>query len=72
MVALLCGMDIRTHLRAKCLTQRDIAQRLNVSDATVCKWLSRKHPVPIRLLKPLAGFIGVKVDVLLAALEPSK
>lgn len=64
------GMDIRSHLRLKGLTQRDVARQLQVSDANVSKWLDRKTPVPVRVLRPMAEYIGVEVDALLVALEP--
>lgn len=63
-------MDIRSHIKSKGITQRAIARKLKVSEASMSEWLDGKKAVPSRVLAPMAGIIGIKVDVLLAALVP--
>lgn len=63
-------MDIRSHIKSKGITQRAIARKLKVSEASMSEWLDGKKAVPSRVLAPMASIMGVKVDVLLAALVP--
>lgn len=48
------------------LTQRDLADRIGVSDKTISKWETGKGLPDITLLEPLAGALGVSVTELLA------
>ena len=48
------------------MTQRDLAQRLNVSDKTISKWETGRGLPDITLLEPLAGALGVSVTELLS------
>lgn len=47
------------------LTQRQLAERLHISDKTVSKWERGQSLPDISLLLPLADFFGVSVDSLL-------
>lgn len=49
------GEIIRGLREKRRLTQRDLAQRLNVSDKTISKWETGRGLPDITLLEPLAG-----------------
>ena len=49
------GEVIRSLREKRRLTQRDLAQRLNVSDKTISKWETGRGLPDITLLEPLAG-----------------
>ena len=48
------------------LTQKELADKIGVSDKTVSKWETGKGLPDITLLEPLAGALGVSVSELLA------
>lgn len=60
------GEIIRGLREKRRLTQRDLAQRLNVSDKTVSKWETGRGLPDITLLEPLAGALSVSVTELLS------
>ena len=60
------GEVIRGLREKRRLTQRDLAQRLNVSDKTVSKWETGRGLPDITLLEPLAGALSVSVTELLS------
>ena len=60
------GEVIRNLREKRRLTQRDLAQRLNVSDKTISKWETGRGLPDITLLEPLAGALGVSVTELLS------
>ena len=60
------GEVIRSLREKRRLTQRDLAQRLNVSDKTISKWETGRGLPDITLLEPLAGALGVSVTELLS------
>ena len=60
------GEIIRGLREKRRLTQRDLAQRLNVSDKTISKWETGRGLPDITLLEPLAGALGVSVTELLS------
>ena len=60
------GEVIRGLREKRRLTQRDLAQRLNVSDKTISKWETGRGLPDITLLEPLAGALGVSVTELLS------
>lgn len=60
-------MDLRQQLKASGVRQRDVAERLGVSEATVSKWLSRKQAVPASMVMPLASALGLSGEAVLAA-----
>ena len=55
------GEVIRGLREKRRLTQRDLAQQLNVSDKTVSKWETGRGLPDITLLEPLAGALSVSV-----------
>ena len=59
------GSVIRALREKKELTQRQLAERLSVSDKTVSKWETGKGLPDISLLEPLAAQLGVSVAELL-------
>ena len=60
------GELIRTLRNEKKLTQKQLAERLNVSDKAVSKW-ERGHGCPdISILSGLAGILGTDIGVLLS------
>lgn len=48
------------------MTQKDLAQKFNVSLVTVCRWEKGKQEPSYETLKRLAVFFGCSVDELLA------
>ena len=60
------GEVIRGLREKRRLTQRDLAQRLSVSDKTVSKWETGRGLPDITLLEPLAGALSVSVTELLS------
>ena len=50
--------------REKALTQRELAERLYVSDKAVSKWERGLSLPDIALLQPLAGELGVRPNAL--------
>lgn len=62
-------MDLRQQLKDSGLRQRDVAERLGVSEATVSKWLSRKQAVPSSMVLPLAAALGISGEALLVAVS---
>ena len=56
---------IRTLREQKTLTQKQLAERLNVSDKTVSKWETGRGLPDISILMELAAALGVSVPELL-------
>lgn len=56
---------IRTLREARGLTQRDVAERIGVTDKAVSKWESGRGLPDISLVEPLAGALGVSIAELL-------
>lgn len=48
------------------LTQRDVAERLNISDKTVSKWETGKGLPEVSLMMPLCEIFGISVNELLS------
>lgn len=57
---------IKTLREQQKLTQKDLAQRLSVSDKAVSKWETGRGLPDLTLLEPLAGALGVSVAELLS------
>ena len=54
------------------ITQSELAEKLNYSDKAVSKW-ERAESIPdVYVLKQIADFFGVKVDVLISEPKPEK
>lgn len=57
---------IRTLREEQGLTQRELAERLNISDKTVSKWETAKGLPDITLMEPLARALNVSLTELMA------
>ena len=55
------GDTIRYLRERRHLTQRELAERLNVSDKTISKWETSRGLPDITLLEPLASTLSVSV-----------
>ena len=64
------GEKISALRREKGLTQRELAERLNVTDKAVSKWETGKNFPDLALLQPLAETLDTTVSALLGAEEP--
>ena len=60
------GDTIRYLRERRHLTQRELAERLNVSDKTISKWETSRGLPDITLLEPLASTLSVSVAELLS------
>lgn len=60
-------MDIKARLRERGIRQKEIADRLDVSEPTVSKWVNGHAVIPTQYLRPMADALAVSVDVLLPA-----
>ena len=60
------GAVIKALREKRNLTQKELADKIGVSDKTVSKWETGKGLPDITLLEPLAGALGVSVSELLA------
>ncbi len=58
------GRFIATTRKEKNLTQRDIAEKLRISDKTVSKWETGKGLPEISLMMPLCEILGITVNEL--------
>lgn len=59
------GKTIRLLREKKQLTQKELADRLSVSDKTISKWENLRGYPDISLLKPLADALGVHIAELI-------
>ena len=60
------GKFIAERRRAKHLTQRELAEKLLVSDKTVSKWETGKGLPEVSLMMPLCEILGINVNELLS------
>ena len=70
MDAVYTGKQIAALRREKGLTQKELAERLSVTDKVVSKWETGKNYPDLALLQPLAETLGTTVSALLGAEEP--
>lgn len=56
---------IKEAIETKGMSQRDVARKLNVTDATICEWISGRKKPTVRHLLDLAELLGVSTDFLL-------
>lgn len=59
------GKVIRELREKKKLTQRELAERINVSDKTVSKWETEKGLPDVAIIEDLAGALGTSITELL-------
>ncbi len=60
------GKFIRQLRKEKKLTQKDIAEKLNISDKTVSKWETGNGLPEVSLMLPLCNLLGISVNELLS------
>lgn len=60
------GKFIKTVRKKKNLTQRDVADRLNISEKTVSKWETGSGLPEVSLMLPLCKLLGISVNELLS------
>jgi len=72
MDAITVGKRIAEYRKARGLTQRELAERLHVTDGAVSKWERGINFPDLALLEPLAGALDIDVIVLLALEEASR
>lgn len=60
------GAVIKELRERNCLTQAELAAKLNVSDKTVSKWETAKGYPDISLLEPIAKVFGISITELLS------
>lgn len=60
------GKFIKEARKLKCLTQRELAEKLNISDKTVSKWETGNGLPDVGLMLPLCGLLDISVNELLS------
>lgn len=60
------GQFIKTIRKEKNLTQREVAERLNISEKTVSKWETGNGLPEVSLMLPLCELLGISVNELLS------
>lgn len=60
------GAMIRRLRESKCMTQQQLAEKLNVTDKAVSKWETNRGYPDISLVQPLADALGVSIIELFA------
>ena len=63
---ILTGQFIKAIRKEKGLTQRELAERLNISEKTVSKWETGKGLPDVGLMLPLSKVLGISVNELLS------
>lgn len=62
-------MDLKQTIRTKGIRQRDVAEKMDVSESTVSKWIHRKADVPAKMIRPFADALGVTVEDVLPLVD---
>ena len=60
------GQFIKACRKEKSLTQREVAERLNISEKTVSKWETGNGLPEVGLMLPLCNLLGISVNELLS------
>ncbi len=60
------GQFIKSLRKEKSLTQREVADRLNVSEKTISKWETGNGMPEVGLMLPLCKFYGISINELLS------
>ncbi len=60
------GQFIKTIRKEKNLTQREVAERLSISEKTVSKWETGNGLPEVGLMLPLCELLGISVNELLS------
>ena len=53
-------LSLRKIAKGRGLRQKDIADRLDMSEATVSKWFNRSATIPTQFIGPLAEMLGIE------------
>lgn len=62
-------LSLRKIAKGRGLRQKDVAERLAMSEATVSKWFNRGATIPTQFIAPLAEMLGLEpADVLSVAI----
>ena len=61
------GTFIQTLRKEQNLTQRELAERLGITDRAVSKWENGRGMPEVSLMKPLCDLLGITVSELLCA-----
>ena len=65
-------MDLKHHSKSKGIKQREIAERIGVTEAAVSLWFSRQVDIPVRHIQPLASLLDLPVADVVAVATRSK
>ena len=60
------GRFIAENRKAKNLTQKELAEKLGVSDKTVSRWENGNYMPDLSLLQPLSEELGISLNELLS------
>ena len=60
------GRFIAENRKAKGMTQKELAEKLNVSDKTVSRWENGNYMPDLSMLKPLSEVLGISLNELLS------
>ena len=60
------GRFIAENRKAKDMTQKELAEKLNVSDKTVSRWENGNYMPDLSMLKPLSEVLGISLNELLS------
>ena len=60
------GLFIKSLRKEKSLTQREVANKLNVSEKTISKWETGNGMPEVSLMLPLCKFFGISINELLS------
>lgn len=64
-------LNIKAIREQRCLTQRELADLVNVSVSTICKWENEQISLSVEMLLRLAAALEVSAAELLAPQCPS-
>lgn len=53
-------LSLRKIAKGRGLRQKDIADRLGMSEGTVSKWFNRSATIPTQFIGPLAEMLGIE------------
>ena len=59
------GERVKQALKESGLTQKKLAEELNVQTSTLCEWLNDHNEPPMQMIVDIARFLDVSTDYLL-------
>ena len=63
------GERVKQTLKETGITQRQMAEHLNVQTSTLCEWLNDHNEPPMQMIVEIAVFLEVSTDFLLGLKE---